>query len=260
MKEEEILLSKMTWVEVKERLKETDIVIIPIGSIEQHGLHLPLDTDTFIALEIAKKAAEATINDVKAVVAPPIHFGISPYMMNFPGTISIRGETFINLLYDICKSLIKHGFRKLVFINQHYSNTPYIRMVIDKIQYEERNSLLVLVNLGELVGDVIYNVKETLCFHACETETSYAIALGQRVILEKRTKKIPESPIPDFIKFGIEMEVKPPFVITAVPYIDEVSETGVIGDATKASFEKGQKMVEASVERLIKFLKELKKI
>ena len=255
-----VLLSKMTWFEAKERLKETDIVLMPIGAFEQHGLHLPLDTDTFIALEISKRAAEKVARDVKAVVGPSIQFGISPYMMGFPGSITIQGETFVNLLHDVCESLIHQGFSKIVFVNQHYSNTPYIRMVIDKLQYERPKSFLALVNLGELTGDVISEVKETLCFHACETETSYAMALGQDIRMKKRTKKFPKSPIPKFIKFGIEMEVKPPFVITAVPAIDQVSKTGVIGDATKASMVKGKKMVEASVERLSEFLRELKKL
>ena len=254
------LLSKMTWLEAKERLKETDIVLIPIGAFEQHGLHLPLDTDTFIAFEISKRAAEKVAHDVKAVVGPSIQFGISPYMMGFSGSITVQGETFVNLLRDVCESLIHQGFNKIVFVNQHYSNTPYIRMVIDKLQYERPKSFLALVNLGELAGDVISQVKETLCFHACETETSYAMALGQDVRMEKRTKKFPKSPIPKFIKFGIEMEVKPPFVITAVPAIDQVSETGVIGDATKASMAKGKKMVDVSVERLSEFLRELKKL
>lgn len=170
-------------------------------------------------------------------------------MMGFPGSITIQGETFVNLLREVCESLIHQGFKKIVFVNQHYSNTPYIRMVIDKLQYERPKSFLALVNLGELVGDVISEVKETLCFHACETETSYAMALGQDVRMKKRTKKFPRSPIPKFIKFGIEMEVKPPFVISAVPPIDQISRSGTAVFCIESELTRDNQSISITYER-----------
>src|SRR5918999_1234050 len=116
--------------------ERSDIVLIPIGSCEQHGAHLPLGTDTITALEVARRAA------VKAQVpyAPPFWAGYSPQHMRETasgvGTITLRASTLNEALYDIARSLIHHGWNKLVFVNGHGSNTKVLDPLLRRIKYE----------------------------------------------------------------------------------------------------------------------------
>ena len=116
--------------------ERSDLILIPIGSCEQHGAHLPLGTDTITALEVSRRAAEKA--DVP--YAPPFWAGYSPQHMREPetgvGTITLRADTFTELLYDIARSLIHHGWNKLVFVNGHGSNTKVIDPLLRRIKYE----------------------------------------------------------------------------------------------------------------------------
>src|SRR6266571_6603151 len=117
-------------------LARSDIVLIPMGSLEQHGPHLPLGTDTITALEVAKRAAE--LADVP--YAPPLWTGYSPQHLREPqtgtGTITVRAQTLNELLYDIARSLIHHGWNKLIFVNGHGSNVKVIDPLLRRIKYE----------------------------------------------------------------------------------------------------------------------------
>ena len=110
-----VWLQEMTWKEVKDRIREVDIVIIPIGSTEQHGLALPLGTDSYAAIGLAEEVATKT----GVVIAPPIWFGDSAHHMAFPGTITLRPETIIKVIEDVSESLFRHGFKKIIIINGH---------------------------------------------------------------------------------------------------------------------------------------------
>src|SRR5713226_2047566 len=147
-----VFLSDMSWPEVEARLKETDVVLVPTGSNEQHGPILPEKTDIFISTEIARRAAEEVRNDVKAVVAPPVPFGYSPEWLEWPGTISLRIETLRNLLMDIVTSLIHHGFRKIVLVNGHGSNPPILWQIMTEVNQREDVMLLTL-NWWQLIMD-----------------------------------------------------------------------------------------------------------
>ncbi|MEM1574250.1 MAG: creatininase family protein [Candidatus Methanomethylicaceae archaeon] len=251
-----ILLSKMTWPEVKERLKETDMVIIPIGSIEQHGPALPLNTDTYIAYMIAKKVAKKVAKDIKPVIAPPIYFGFSDHHMDFPGTISINEDTLANLIIDICKSLAKHGFRKIIILNGHGGNHAAIHRAMYELK-RERNIFIAFVDIFNIVADIAKNIFQPPIYHADDYETSVVMALGQNVKKEKLVKEVAHTKIPKFIK--IDFLAPPPSVKVPV-YLKEFTESGIIGDPTKASKEKGEKIVEAIIKRLVDFLRELKQI
>jgi len=252
----EILLSKMTWLEVKNRLKETNIAIIPIGSIEQHGPALPLDTDTCIAYMVAKKVAEKTAKDIKPIVTPPIYFGFSDHHMNFPGTISISEDTLSNLITDVCKSLAHHGFKKMVIINGHGGNHAAIHMAMYRLK-KEMKIFIALVDIFNIVADVAKNIIQSPIYHADDFETSIMMALEQNVRKEKLIKEVANTKIPKFIK--IDFLASPPSIKIPV-YLKEFTESGIIGDPTKASKEKGEKILEAIIERLVDFLKELKQL
>ena len=113
---------KLTWPEINDAVKQKKVVVVPIGSIEQHGPHLPLDVDMLEVTAIAQAAARLIPNDV--LVLPTQVNGYTGHVMDFPGTINIHFETLIKFMIDIGKSLAYHGFKKIIYINGHGSNVP----------------------------------------------------------------------------------------------------------------------------------------
>lgn len=109
-------LQNLTWEDIKEQIKiSKGTVILPVGSTEQHGPHLPVGTDTMVANTLADAAARWT----NVMVAPPLWFGWSPHHMVLPGTITIRPEILVEITSDIIGSLQQHGFDKFIFVNGH---------------------------------------------------------------------------------------------------------------------------------------------
>ena len=121
-------LPHMSWPEVQDLLTRTDMVIIPIASLEEHALHLPIGTDFLNGNERAKLIAQKT--DV--LVAPILLPGSSPYHMGFPGTITLKAETIQEVYFEAAQSLIQHGFRRFLLLNSHGGN-QYITKYIAEI-------------------------------------------------------------------------------------------------------------------------------
>jgi len=251
---EETLLAKMTWPEVKERIGKAAVVIVPVGSTEQHGPALPVDNDAFTAYTIAKMAAEKA-EGVKPIVTPVVSYGMSMHHMGFPGTITLRADTLINVIVDICKSLVHHGFRKKVIVNGHGGNNSALGIAVNRVK-EETGVFVIHVNWWDLVGDVIQEVTEPPLFHADETETSVALALGQRV-KDERVREIPETVIPEYIK--TDLYASPPVVHVPID-MRALTKSGVVGDATRASLDKGKRIVDAVIERLVILLNKVKAV
>mgnify|MGYP001817510861 FL=1 len=130
--ENEFRLQNLTWEDVKERIDSGQrTMLLPIGSTEQHGPHLPVGTDTMVAVALAEAAAEKT----DALVAPPLWFGWSPHHMVLPGTITIRPEVLVEFACDMVASLSEHGFDKFIFINGHrIVNVIWLQMAGERIK------------------------------------------------------------------------------------------------------------------------------
>ena len=145
----DVCLGLMTWPEIANRLKETDIALIPVGQIEQHGLHACIDLDSRNAEGIAIRAALSAFKSSKPVVAPAICYGYSdlPGLRDYPGVFSLRGETLINLYYDVAFSLIRMGFIKVIFVNGHDANPPFIKEAM-RLHKEDRSLLCYGAHLG----------------------------------------------------------------------------------------------------------------
>lgn len=129
-----VWLQELTWEEVAERIPESrGVILLPVGSTEQHGPHLPVGTDTMVAMTLAEDAAEKT----GVLAAPPLWFGWSPHHLVLPGTITIRPEILVELGYDIVASLNRHGFDKFVFINGHrIVNVAWLQMAGERAKRE----------------------------------------------------------------------------------------------------------------------------
>jgi len=131
-------LEEMTWEEVQILLKETDICIVSTSSIEQHGYHLPLNCDTLIVKEMAKRTAtKLQAEGIKILVGPTIQFGVvNPGAMNYPGTVQVRSETLKNIIKDVCISLHHHGIKKILLLMGHDGNWPAMTMAAQELMIE----------------------------------------------------------------------------------------------------------------------------
>ncbi len=112
-------IADMNWMQVEEYLKHDDRAVVPLGSTEQHA-YLSLSTDSILAERVAVEAAEP----IGVAVFPVVAYGITPYFMAYPGTISLRVNTYMQVIHDILDSLTQHGFKRIVIVNGHGGNTP----------------------------------------------------------------------------------------------------------------------------------------
>ena len=236
--------------------ERSDIVLVPIGSLEQHGAHLPLGTDTITALEVSRRAA------AKADVpyTPPFWAGYSPQHLRETesgvGTITLRASTLNEVLYDIARSLIHHGWNKLVFVNGHGSNTKVIDPLLRRIKYETGAFVALYKPYAEryigLLDDLLENPPdETPGWHASELETSqvHGAQPGARATWTAPPQDRAQVPewLPDsFIKKDGAPDVEFDGYQYFVFPMDhgEFSRTGVIGNPMTATAEKGEEALE----------------
>ena len=115
---------EFTWPEIRTAVAENRVAVLPVGTIEQHGPHLPLVTDVLTATEMSRLAVEQI--PTEAVLLPSVFYAFNEHHLDFPGTIAVRGETFINYVTDVGQSLAHHGFRKVLLVNGHGSNVPFL--------------------------------------------------------------------------------------------------------------------------------------
>lgn len=248
MSERPYQMAKMTWPELKAAIPETDAVLIPVGVTEQHGKHMVLDTDITHSVYFCDRAAA----DVQryggyALVTPSLNFGASWYHMEFPGTIAIQQRTLMDVIEDICYSLAKHGFKNLIIFNSHGGNTNALRTALDEMM-EQRHLRVLLAQYFAIMQKAIKDLSiESPFIHAEEIETSVALAEGNRVVM-------PEATVACFSRYEVHGETGVPrsphlaydslatgsSIFTPMDWLHEVTPTGVVGDATSASAEKGR--------------------
>ncbi|MEM2897388.1 MAG: creatininase family protein [Candidatus Bathyarchaeia archaeon] len=249
-----MLLHEMSSQEFLEALKKDPIAIIPFGSIEQHGAHLPLGTDFLISYKIAKRASETLSKELSVIVLPPVWVGLSIEHLDFPGTLTFfKPETFISLVLDLCESLKKHGVKKIVLLNQHGGNRSTL-MTLSRLIKAKTGSFTVFVQLERLIRDTIERIIESpIEIHAGEVETSIMMYLFPKLVdLRKAKKEFPER----FMKLSyIKLDGEK---VNFSWLTKDLSSSGVIGDPSKASGKKGKELFENAVKELCGLLRELK--
>jgi creatinine amidohydrolase len=259
------------YLDVRAWLEETDIVLIPIGSCEQHGRHLPVCTDG-IAAEIPVQRAARLAN---VPHTPLIWFGYSPQHLHpagtASGTITLRADIYQNMLYDIARCLIHNGFNKIVFATGHTSNMKVVDPALRAIRYETGAFVCVFRSDAEALPafapDILENPpEETPGWHGSEAETSEVMAFNQKLVhLERTEKDFPHAPSWFGDKFkktnGSPYVIYKGLNVAWVPMDhQEYSDTGLIGNPFRASAEKGHKLLQRKAEILAEFVNELKKI
>ncbi len=246
------LWGELTWRQARNRLKEIDVALLPVGAIEQHGPHLPLDTDAFDADYLARRVAEAC-SDPRPLVLAPISYGVSYHHADFTGTVSISNDTLAKLVYEIGMSVSRNGVKKLVIINGHGGNSPALNYAAQMIN---RDALIfVCVDTGETSDVDIDQIVETPNdVHAGEIETSTGLAVRPHLVRMEQAKK----QVPRFSSRYLDFTSRRGVLWYA--YTRKISPSGVMGDPTRASAEKGKKIWEIMIAHLVSLVEDLKRL
>ncbi len=236
-------IKEMSWVEFDNRRKETTTVIIPTGSIEVYGPHMPLGTDCIVAEALANLVAEK----FNALISPVIELNDASTLIAFPGTFNLERKNFVGYLENVFTTLIGYGFKNFLFISGHGGSVDMTSSLCKKYQrlhdikcaqidwwrFAAANSEGILENKGPMAHG-----------HASECGTSVMLYLRPELVdMEKAEKVYPKSD-----SFDIFTDI-----IRYVPF-DEKTHNGIIGDATIASSEKGRLLLEKCVNRIVSYM------
>ena len=185
-----IKLGDSTWDEINKLDKQNTVIIIPTGSIEQHGPHLPLKTDSFIISEIAFRSAQQAekINKlINFLILPVISIGRSPHHLDFIGSLSLSSSTFINTIEEICTCLFDYKFKRIILFNGHGGNEDCLKVATRNIR-DKINILVCFLSYWSFITDEINELRQSsnggIC-HAGEMETSMMLYLDKDSVRRK---------------------------------------------------------------------------
>ncbi|MEE9399674.1 MAG: creatininase family protein, partial [Dehalococcoidales bacterium] len=218
-----VLWQEMLRTEVEQAAQAGAVVIIPVGSIEQHANHLPLNTDINCCFSIAQRAAELA-DDVPVLVAPPVWTGLSMQHMDHPGTIGLKLHTFIDVLTEVATAIAAQGFKKLFFLNGHGGNAGVINAMRVKLMDEDGIvPSCIAYTYWRLMDKELQSISETdyRIGHAGEIETSLQLYLQPDLVDKEKATWAP----------------------------------GALGNPAKGTYEKGRKLFEAAVNALVTALR-----
>jgi creatinine amidohydrolase len=245
---------KLTWPEINEAIAQKKVIVLPVGSIEQHGYHLPIDVDVRSATTICMGAGEKSPEDI--LVMPPFTYGYCNHVMDFPGTITIQPSTFVAALTDITKSLAYHGFKRIILVNGHGSNHPLVEQVGRQTNLQT-DALCLTCSWWNLIADYWNEIRDSGpggSAHACELETSLYLHMDEPAVLMERLQAAhPEfvTEIPGGEKWqyvDLTLGSGPANIIS---WTSSYSESGAFGNPELATAKKGRLVYERATDRLV---------
>jgi creatinine amidohydrolase len=250
-----LLYERLTWPEVRRAAAEERVCLIPVATLEDHGPHLPIDTDLRLTSEICRRAAEEASDEI--LLLPAIPHGYSPHHMDFPGTITIGWETFTRYLVDVGRSLAHHGFRRMLFLNGHGSNQNLVETAARLVGLEHPDVLAAAAfhTSGAEAARVIAELRESDrggMAHACELETSMYLAIDADAVDMDRAVDERGYPVGEHV--WMDWADGP---LKVMPWWSSFSRTGVQGDATRATAEKGRTLLQAAVDECVAYVRDL---
>lgn len=250
-----MLYGEHNWTQIPDLIDK--VVVAPLGSLEQHGHHLPLLTDSMIGSEIARRA-EKTLGD-QAVFLPMLWVGASDHHLAFPGTVSVHNETYTRMISDLLESLIGSGFRRIVLLNSHGGNSGPGSAALYEVQLRHREAKelwLVMATWFSLAASQIADIEalEQKCVtHACELETSILLTLRPELVRLEAARGA-HTPFPS--QFYSQDSSRPSRVTVRRPF-EHLSKTGALGHPERATPEKGEALIEAGVEQVVDCIREI---
>lgn len=256
---DKILYDELTWPEINEAVEAGKVLLLPIGSTEQHGHHLPLDVDNFLARSVCLAAARRVPR--LALVMPTIPYGYNEHALDFPGTIHVTYHHFIEYCLDVCKSALHAGFDRLVIIDGHGSNEHLCEFIARRATLET-DALVASTIWTHLTAQEFERVRESGpggAAHACELETSaYLYLEPSRVRMELAADHYGGAAGKEGSRFLSVDLSKGWGPMKLVQWTSSATPNGVSGAPTLATAEKGRAIIEAAGENLADFLREFR--
>lgn len=247
----------LTWPEIEQMPDKKNVVIIqPIGAIEQHGPHLPIAVDSAISLGVLGKALGQLEPTLPAYALPCLYYGKSNEHSGFPGTITLTATTLLSIIKEIAASIYRSGFRKLVLMNSHGGQPQIMEIAARDIHQEYQNFAvfpLFTWRVPHIVGDLLTAQEQEYGIHAGDAETSIMLSLlPEQVQMNQAVKEYPQG-LPE--NSLLDMEGKLPFAWLT----KELSKSGVMGDATAATKEKGDRILQSVADGWVQVIQDIYK-
>jgi len=245
------LLHEINWVDAKKYLTKSDVVLLPVGSTEQHGPQNPLGTDHLIAKELAERAS----NKTNVLCLPVVPFGVSSHHRQFWGTIFIPSRVFSEYVKHVCLSLSYYGIKKVVIVNGHGGNTSAL---LDMAKELRKQDVFVTVFIwwktAEMLLPNLFTIEERK--HASAEETSMNLALHSHLVAMDKAPDVDTKEVSSFLKSMIK-EVRGNALALPFDFAD-ITKSGVSGKSSTATSDAGKKVLEITVDALVRHIEQLK--
>lgn len=245
---------ELSVAEIEALDREATVLLLPLGSVEQHGRHLPLGTDSMLAAAVSVEAAK--LMPGRLAVLPPLWYGFSQHHMRFPGTVTLRAETMMALVEDIALSVVAHGFRRLVLVNGHGGNAGLVDVLSAKLGHQFYGRARVAgLTYFQLARDGIAQLRLSSAGgmgHACEFET----AMMQHVRPDLVHMKTAKVTYPNTGSAYVSTDLLIGSRVRTYNDFGDLSESGTLGDPSLASPEAGARFHRVVIQELVLFLDE----
>lgn len=256
-----VSFAEKNWSELEKSVISGATVLIPVGILEEHGPHLPVNCDAVIAERVTVAAAEKLAGEIEVLVLPTIWTGYTAKeLMRWPGTVRIGTRTFLELTKDITLSLLDMGFRRICFVNGHGQHPALLETVIREIA-DERGVYLASADVAKLAAEKFTEVRRSPpggAIHGCEFETSLMLYLEPSLVDMSKAHNS------DMMRYASPFIPGDGFAGSKKVFVStwglQRSQSGIYGDPTVASKETGQVVFEAAVEKLMEWVREFQGI
>ncbi len=245
-------MDRLEWhdlkaAELRDRAARDAIVIVPVGSTEQHGPHLPVQVDALLAGEVARRTALRVAEREPVVVAPTVWAGLAEHHMAYGGTITLDLPTFHAVLRCVCDSILRHGFRRILLLNGHGGNIAAMTVIVGELRRELKAAIATatywtLPKAAEAFAGILDEQQNVR--HACEAETSMLLHLKPELVDAEAMRQVKAPTTSPLHQGGVYRWQS----FTAI------TESGVIGVPAAASAEKGEKLLDAAAAVLAEAL------
>nr|WP_289623997.1 creatininase family protein [Desertifilum tharense] len=245
----------LTWTDIQEMPDKANTVIIqPVGAVEQHGPHLPIIVDSAIAVGVIGKALAKLDPQIPAYALAPLYYGKSNEHWHFPGTITLSAQTLMAVLTEVAESIYRAGFRKLVLMNAH-GGQPQVMEIVARdlhVKYPDFTIFpLFTWRVPHIARELLSPQELEQGIHAGDAETSVLLSLlPEQVKMDRAVAEYPPELPPDSL---LSLEGKLPFAWVT----RDITKSGVVGDATTATREKGDRLLESVSDGWVRAIQDI---
>lgn len=241
------------WVDIDALDKEGVAVVCPIAALEQHGHHLPLLTDTYLATEVAERVEGALPE--KVLLTPTLWVGASDHHLDFPGTVSLPNSLYVEVIKNVVRCFVSAGFRRILLLNGHGGNIAPGTVAITELanQSDEVDGLLLaLSSYWDLAGfsSETTSLETPMVSHACEYETSMMLVVNGETVHPEEARA--GDPVIDTPFYHSELGGR----ATVAGRFHRLSPTGAMGSPELATPEKGEELLTLATAEVVKFIEE----